>query len=153
MAKPCSSSLISAPGFDVTAFSLSNTCNTREPDEAEGFEACGNWMIGNQDPEINCDCTLFNDQTLRQGCENFYSLYWDNPTVSYEEVPCPQELSSLHCSHPYTFEDVDGIPETCASNDYPTEPSPSTASPTKEPTPEVSLLLLLSIFCFSLFIS
>ena len=125
----------------MTAFSLSNTCNTREPDEAEGFEACGNWMIGSQDPEINCDCSLFNDQTLRKGCENFYSLYWDNPTVSYEEVPCPQELSSLHCSHPYAFEEVDGIPETCASNDYLTEPSPITANPTEEPTPEVSLCL------------
>ena len=61
--------------------------------------------------------------------------------MSYEEVPCPQELSSLHCSHPYAFEEVDGIPETCASNDYLTEPSPITANPTEEPTPEVSLCL------------
>jgi len=104
---------IAAPGFDVTAFSLSNTCNTREPDEAEGFEACGNWMIGSQDPEINCDCSLFNDQTLRKGCENFYSLYWDNPTgksafvLFYHVHMCVQcEILviwllhlSLHCIH------------------------------------------------------
>lgn len=51
---------------------------------------------------------------LRAGCENFYSLKWDNPIVTYEEVGCPAELSALHCSHPYATEA--NMPDTCANN-------------------------------------
>mmetsp|Transcript_28084 Transcript_28084/g.40673 ORF Transcript_28084/g.40673 Transcript_28084/m.40673 type:complete len:492 (+) Transcript_28084:98-1573(+) len=105
---------IAAPGFDVTAYSFAHTCPEREPEEAGGFAACENWLITNNDPDINCDCSLFNDGVLKAGCENFYSLKWDNPVVTYEEVDCPPELSALHCGYPYATE-VD-MPETCASN-------------------------------------
>jgi len=165
---------IAAPGFDVVGFSLSNTCDTREAEEDKagkiphsisilvycsytnhikpisfhllGFKACGRWMIDSQDPEVGCDCSAFNDETLRTGCQNFLSLYWDNPTVAYEEVSCPQELSSLHCAHPYAFEDVVDIPETCARNDFgpvttttSTESSTSTAQTTTT-TPETTVV-------------
>ena len=29
---------------------------------------------------------------MREGCLNFKSLYWSNPTVDYEIVECPEEL-------------------------------------------------------------
>ena len=70
-------------------------------------------MIGSNNPNANCTCDLFKSQTLRQGCENFLSLKWDNPTVFYEEVTCPKELSSLHCSFPYATEA--NMPQTCKS--------------------------------------
>jgi len=148
---PCSNGKahfdIAAPGFDVVGFSLSNTCDTREAEEDKaGFKACGRWMIDSQDPEVGCDCSAFNDDTLRTGCQNFLSLYWDNPTVSYEEVKCPEELNELHCAHPYAFEDVVGIPETCARNDFgpvttttSTEMSTSTAQTTTT-TPETTVV-------------
>ena len=52
-------------------------------------------MIDSQDPEVGCDCSAFNDETFRTGCQNFLSLYWDNPTVAYEEVVCPEELKLI----------------------------------------------------------
>jgi len=105
---------IAAPGFDVLEFSWSNTCAELEADELEGFKSCGRWMIDSQDPSINCDCSKFNSPVLRAGCENFYSLQWDNAEVTYEEVACPEEIDSLPC-----FGDngpgypQEGIPETC----------------------------------------
>mmetsp|Transcript_14397 Transcript_14397/g.20240 ORF Transcript_14397/g.20240 Transcript_14397/m.20240 type:complete len:100 (+) Transcript_14397:739-1038(+) len=50
-----------APGFDVTAYSFAHTCPEREPEEADGFAAFGNWLITDDDPDMNCDCSLFND--------------------------------------------------------------------------------------------
>ena len=49
-------------------------------------------MIGSPNPEQNCNCGEFKDITLRNGCENFLSLGWNNPEVQYEEVECPDEL-------------------------------------------------------------
>ena len=71
-------------------------------------------MINSGDPNANCNCGSFRDSTLREGCENFYNLKWNNPTVDYEEVSCPQELSDLHCSSSPTKEQ--NMPATCASN-------------------------------------
>jgi len=105
---------IAAPGFDVLAASFANTCSKNEPNEAAAFAACGKWMIGSSDPNANCNCSLFKSPTLRKGCENFLSLKWDNPTVVYEEVSCPKELASLHCSFPYAAEA--NMPQTCKSN-------------------------------------
>jgi len=108
---------IAAPGFDVLAYSFAHECPTREPEEAEGFAACGTWLIDDNDPDTNCDCSLFKSPTLRAGCENFYSLKWDNPTVTYEELTsCPPELADLHCEYPYATEG--NMPDTCASNDF-----------------------------------
>lgn len=117
---------IAAPGFDVESISLSNTCSERIPEEAAGFAACGNWLIGNSNPDTNCDCSLFKNEVLRKGCDNFYSLKWDNPEVAYEEVACPRELSDLHCSYPYAQEET--MPETCAKQPG-SPPSPSPPSP------------------------
>jgi len=115
---------IAAPGFDVLAYSLAHECPTREPENAAGFAACSEWLIGDSNPDANCNCSLFNDHVLRKGCENFYSLRWDNPIVTYEEVTCPDELARLHCDHPYASED--NMPDTCASNDYGTVEPPVT---------------------------
>ena len=79
-----------------------------------GFAACGEWLIKDTNPDANCDCSLFNSPVLRAGCENFYSLKWDNPVVTYQEVDCPPELSDLHCEFPYATEG--DMPETCSSN-------------------------------------
>lgn len=67
-----------------------------------------------------------------QGCENFLSLKWNNPTVTYEEVTCPQELASLHCAHPYALEVT--MPATCSNNFV----TPGTPKPTSKPTPKPS---------------
>lgn len=122
---------IAAPGFDVTEFSQSNTCSEREPEEATGFASCGRWMIDSQNPNENCNCNAFNDPVLKAGCNNFYSLKWDNPQVEYEEVMCPDELAQLHCEHPYAHEI--NMPETCSNNIFTTSP-PTTALPTNAPT-------------------
>merc|ERR1719491_944617 len=108
---------IAAPGFDVTEYSFSNSCSEREEDEEEGFASCGRWMIDSQNPDENCDCSLFKSEVLRVGCDNFLSLWWDNSPVLYDEVECPTELSRLNC-----WEENDngypvGIPEFCANND------------------------------------
>ena len=101
---------LAAPGFDYLGASLSNTCATREPEELEGFQSCGNWMI---DPNAGCDCSKFKNEVLRAGCENFLSLDWDNPTVTYEELPeCPPEMVTP-CTYPYPS--PGDVPDTCAS--------------------------------------
>ena len=131
---------ISAPGFDVTQFSLSNTCATREPDEFEGFASCGRWMIDDQDPDVGCDCSEFQNPILRAGCENFYSLMWNNVEVDYEEVDCPDELNRLNCWEENGYAYPFGVPDFCASNvesevtSSPTmsNPSPTTPSPTAQ---------------------
>jgi len=108
---------IAAPGFDVLEFSLSNTCSTVEENELNGFESCGRWMIDSDDPNANCDCSLFNDKVLENGCNNFLSLYWSNPDVNYEQVSCPPELNAA----PPCWEDngnsyPNGIPSLCANS-------------------------------------
>ena len=67
-----------------------------------------------------------------QGCENFFSLKWNNPTVTYEEVTCPPELASLHCAHPYALEAT--MPATCSNNVV----TSGTPKPTSKPTPKPS---------------
>lgn len=52
-------------------------------------------MIDSQDPMAGCDCSKFNSPVLRAGCENFYSLMWDNAPVEYEEVSCPPEIDQV----------------------------------------------------------
>merc|ERR1719491_153668 len=105
---------IAAPGFDVLEYSWSNTCKDLEPDNIEGLESCGRLMIDSQDPETNCDCSKFISPVLKAGCENFYAMQWDNPSVVYKEVSCPEEIANLPCweqngnGYPQ-----DGIPETC----------------------------------------
>lgn len=134
---------ISAPGFDVTQFSLSNTCATREPDEFEGFASCGRWMIDDQNPDVGCDCSVFQNPVLRAGCENFYSLMWNNVEVDYEQVDCPDELNRLNCWEENGYAYPFGVPDFCASNvenevtSAPTmsNPSPTTTSPTAQTSP------------------
>lgn len=88
------------------------------------------WLISDPNPDVNCDCSLFVDPILRNGCENFYSLKWDNPKVTYEEVDCPPELAELHCGYPYATEL--NMPDTCAFNDFaPSPPSPTPPSTTE----------------------
>lgn len=131
---------IAAPGFDVTEFSQSNTCSEREPEEAAGFASCGRWMIDSQNPSENCNCDAFNDPVLKAGCNNFYDLKWDNPQVDYEEVSCPEELSQLHCEHPYATEA--NMPETCSNNLFTASPPtfPPTNAPSSPPTSEPTTL-------------
>ena len=93
---------IAAPGFDVREYSLCHHCPELEPDEKEGggFHCCEGWMRDSLDPTENCDCDTFVDPILREGCQNFLSLGWDNPAVHYERVPeCPAELATLSCWH------------------------------------------------------
>ena len=94
-------------------------------------------MIDQQDPDANCDCSKFNDPILRAGCENFFSLQWNNAPVTYEEVSCPFELDRLNCweenGEGYPFD----IPQFCASN-IDDDHSTPTSSPTKQPTPAVT---------------
>lgn len=77
-------------------------------------------MIDSQNPDENCDCSLFMDPVLRDGCENFKGLYWNNPQVSYEEVTCPEELSRTFCwlldDSANDWPSNDAIPEFCSSN-------------------------------------
>jgi len=135
---------IAAPGFDVTQFSLSNSCNEREPEETAGFESCGTWMQNAQDPDIGCDCSYFNDPTLRAGCENFYSLKWDNPSVIYEAVECPPEMvTPCWEENAGSYPPFGDIPETCMSpttGNPPTAPTipPPPPSPTPLPTAPVN---------------
>jgi len=127
---------ISAPGFDVTEYSFSNTCAIREAAESAGFAACGRWLIDSDDPDENCDCSLFNDPVLRVGCENFLSLMWDNSPVLYEEVTCPTELSQLNCWEENGNAYPNDIPQFCASNidnGNPTSPTVDTAAPVLAP--------------------
>ena len=78
---------IAAPGFDFPNTSYHNTCDTNESEQGlKSPQACGRWMIDSQDPSQNCDCNVFSDPTLRNGCENFKALGWNNVDVDYEEV-------------------------------------------------------------------
>ena len=92
-------------------------------------------MIDQQDPNVNCDCSKFKNPILRAGCENFYSLQWNNAKVVYEEVTCPFELERLSCweENGQNYPPFGEVPQFCASNieDTPT-PTP-TAEPTKSP--------------------
>lgn len=115
---------IAAPGFDVLEYSLAHNCPRLEPKNAEGFAAGSTWMIRDPNPDANCDCSKFVDSVLRAGCENFYSLKWNNPRVRYTEVDCPDELSRLHCSW---LASPQQIRETCASNQYPGQEQPVTS--------------------------
>ena len=85
---------IAAPAFDFPGASESNTCNKVESDQAmHPPQICGYWMIHSQNPDENCNCDALQDHTLRAGCNNFKSLYWNNPEVDYEELSsCPPEL-------------------------------------------------------------
>jgi len=104
---------IAAPGFDFAASSLSNTCNSRNVDEAFGFNLCGNTW-----PAQDCNCGVFNDPVLEAGCNNFKSLNWDNVQVSYESVVCPFELDRQPCweDNGNTWPPNNNIPQFCASN-------------------------------------
>jgi hypothetical protein len=127
---------IAAPGFDVTQSSFAHTCPSREPANAEGFSACESWMINSNDPTENCDCSKFNSPVLEAGCNNFLSIKWNNPTVTYEAVSCPMELDRLNCweenGNKYPF----GVPDFCESNvaDGSTPTTPATSPPTDHPT-------------------
>jgi len=46
-------------------------------------------MLTSENPDENCDCDEFEDEVLKDGCNNFKSLNWNNPDVEYEEVDCP----------------------------------------------------------------
>ena len=127
---------IAAPAFDYEGASIWNSCAEREPDEVDAFKSCGRWMIDSSNPNDNCDCSLFSNPVLKAGCENFKSLYWNNPSVTYEEVTCPPELSQLPCwaengdNYPWG-----GPPDLCMDPNAvvsPTEPTP-TASPVASP--------------------
>jgi hypothetical protein len=128
---------IAAPGFDFAASSLSNTCNSREVDEAFGFNACGNTW-----PAQDCNCGVFNDPVLEAGCNNFKSLNWNNVPVRYEAVACPSELDRLNCweENGGTWPPNNAIPEFCAANlgpgdATPTAPTgPAPTSPVAAPT-------------------
>eukprot|EP00559_Dactyliosolen_fragilissimus_P003526 CAMPEP_0184861872 /NCGR_PEP_ID=MMETSP0580-20130426/6455_1 /TAXON_ID=1118495 /ORGANISM="Dactyliosolen fragilissimus" /LENGTH=621 /DNA_ID=CAMNT_0027359529 /DNA_START=146 /DNA_END=2008 /DNA_ORIENTATION=+ len=128
---------IAAPGFDVTAYSLSNTCRTREPAEIAGFEACGDWMISSQDPSINCECDRFIDPTLKAGCENFLSLGWDNVDVTYTEVSCPEEMETP-CYENNNYPPFGNIPDTCIAPTLPVTEAP-TSAPTSDESNECSI--------------
>ena len=133
---------ISAPGFDVTQYSLSNSCSEREAAEIQGFESCGRWMIDSQNPDVNCECSKFFDPVLRAGCENFYSLMWDNASVDYVEVDCPTELNRLNCWEENGNQYPVGVPEFCASNVDETTIAPITpitSKPTDKPTKSPSI--------------
>jgi len=81
---------ISAPGFDYPGASLSNTCSSAYPDDTAMHppQVCAFWS----GPGDTCNCDAIEHPTLRQGCKNFLSLGWNNPTVNYEAVTCPDEL-------------------------------------------------------------
>jgi len=140
---------IAAPGFDFAGTSLSNTCNSRNVDEAFGFNLCGNTW-----PAQDCNCGVFNDPVLEAGCNNFKSLNWDNVQVSYERVVCPAELDRQPCweDNGRNWPPNNNIPEFCASNldsnsgpsgpvspvasptSFPANPGPSPVAPPTQPT-------------------
>ena len=121
---------ISAPGFDQLAYSASNTCPEREQEEAGAFFTCDEW------PENDCNCGHFNDPVLKAGCENFKSLNWDNPTVTYTEVQCPVELERQNCweENGNGYPPFGTIPEFCASNIGSSNPPPPSTTPPNPPT-------------------
>jgi len=73
-------------------------------------------MIHSQDPGQNCDCNRFSDKTLRDGCNNFKSLGWNNSGVNYEQVDCPSELAmSPPCWNQNGGKWPSSPPATCAA--------------------------------------
>ena len=80
---------IAAPGFDFTKSSAADLkcADLYSGREAQAFGACEHW------PKSSCNCNQFTDPILKEGCENFKSLNWNNPDVEYEEVKCPRELA------------------------------------------------------------
>ena len=108
---------IAAPGFDFPAASWSNTCDKMGMEHAlRTPQTCSYWMIHSQDPNANCNCNSFQDGTLKEGCNNFKSLNWNNPSVDYQIVDCPTELKQ----HPPCWNDNGGTwpankPAKCAS--------------------------------------
>lgn len=93
---------IAAPGFDFPSKSLHNVCDQVGMEKAlRSPQTCSYWMIHSQDPNKLCNCDSIQDGTLREGCKNFKSLYWANPTVDYEIVECPRELKE----HPPCWHD------------------------------------------------
>ena len=83
---------IAAPGFDSVQFSFGHICELTEAEELEGFLACGDGKNRNGD----CNCGLFKNDVLREGCEIFRGLRWKNPEVWYEELEsCPPELAAI----------------------------------------------------------
>ena len=86
-------------------------------------------MINSQDPDdtATCDCSVLNDEVLRDGCNNFRSLGWNNPTVDYEVVDCPPELTELPCwedngsNWPSTSPDLCTAPQTWWDGGYDTD--------------------------------
>eukprot|EP00551_Chaetoceros_affinis_P006935 CAMPEP_0203683208 /NCGR_PEP_ID=MMETSP0090-20130426/47400_1 /ASSEMBLY_ACC=CAM_ASM_001088 /TAXON_ID=426623 /ORGANISM="Chaetoceros affinis, Strain CCMP159" /LENGTH=721 /DNA_ID=CAMNT_0050552337 /DNA_START=1352 /DNA_END=3517 /DNA_ORIENTATION=- len=104
---------IAAPGFDVRGASLSNNCEKLfGGTNAEKFFACEKW------PGRGCDCDVFSDRTLREGCQNFLSLGWDNVQVRYERVSCPPELERQSCwvQNGEKWPPVETQPQWCANN-------------------------------------
>ena len=94
-------------------------------------------MIDQQDPNVNCDCSKFKNPILRAGCENFYSLQWNNAKVVYEEVACPFELERLSCweENGNSYPPFGDVPQFCVSNLDNPSPTPNpTAEPTNNPT-------------------
>eukprot|EP00980_Cylindrotheca_fusiformis_P023595 scaffold10651_cov91-Cylindrotheca_fusiformis.AAC.1 len=130
---------IAAPGFDFHEFSLSNTCSQVEPNEIAGFESCEYWMIDSDNPNENCNCNLFSNSVLRNGCQNFKSLHWDNPTVDIEEVNCPTELAQLPCweenGNDYPWPDAPALClDPLAESSLTPAPGPIPSEPTAAPT-------------------
>ena len=86
---------IAAPGFDYPYATQHSVCDAHEGEQAlHSPQTCAFWMIHSGNPDENCDCNRFQDSTLRNGCYNFKSLYWNNPQVYYEETQCPPELEA-----------------------------------------------------------
>jgi len=89
---------IAAPGFDYAGASNHNRCDSNQNERAlKHPQTCGYWMINSQDPNENCNCEEIFDSVLKKGCQNFRSLNWNNPDVSYQEVICPSELGRVPC--------------------------------------------------------
>ena len=97
------------------------------PKPRSGIPKCGLVNVSNV-------CNSFGSCVLPLGLQELFSLKWDNPTVMYEEVACLQELTTLHCKHPYAIES--NMPATCANNIFtmhtPSLPTPT--APTHKPT-------------------
>lgn len=109
---------IAVPGFDSDPITRYEVCQERDPGENyEAFSACENWMTGNSsNPQENCDCSLFTDPVLQEGCENFLRLGWDDPVVEYQELDeCPLELDRLPCWDENGGDWPKTVPDLCAN--------------------------------------
>jgi len=78
---------IAVPGFDYSAASVSNVCQTnpRNCDPGVNSEVCAHGPIS------ACNCNAVSgDPVLQNGCRVFQQLAWgDNPTVSMQATGCP----------------------------------------------------------------